>query len=543
MTKTLGNFYTNSFKENWDLMCFSDYGSKSLKYNEVAQTIHSLSKLLSDAGVKPGDKISIYGRNSSNWGTVFLCCVAYGAVVVPILPDFKPENVHHIVNHSDSKILFASKALYNNLDGSQMDQILGIISIETFDMIESKSELLDSAFSKYKSDEQRVSKEEFAFGEFSDDDLCMISYTSGTSGFTKGVMLSNKNIYSNVLFAREHMPLRSGHKIVSFLPMAHCYGLLFEFLFPITLGCHITFLNKTPSPQVLIKAFQEIKPNLILSVPLVIEKIYTKNLLPKIQKPVIKLMLKIPGINQILYKSIRSKLVETFGERFYEIVIGGAALNARVEKFFRKIKFPFTIGYGMTECGPLISYAAWDVTKKASSGTLVDRMEVRIESEDPYNTVGEIQVRGDNVTPGYYKNDEANKNAFTDDGWFKTGDLGIIDKQNFIFIKGRSKNMLLGPSGQNIYPEELEARLNNMPYIQECVVVQRNAKLVALVYPDHEALKNAGITEENIEASMSENRLAFNSEVPSYEQLSKIEIVDVEFEKTPKRNIKRYLYS
>jgi long-chain acyl-CoA synthetase len=325
--------------------------------------------------------------------------------------------------------------------------------------------------------------------------------------------------------------------------MAHVFGLLFEFLFPVTLGCHITFLNKMPSPQVLIKSFKDIQPRLILSVPLVIEKIYKKSLLPTLQKPIMKVLLNIPGINNILHKKIRDKLIETFGTKFYEVVIGGAALSYEVETFFQKIHFPFTIGYGMTECGPLISYAAWNETQLFSAGKLVDRMEVRIESDDPFNNVGEIQVRGMNVMLGYFNNDEANKNTFTEDGWLRTGDLGVIDKNNFIYIKGRSKNMLLGPSGQNIYPEELEARLSNLPYVLECVVVQRESKLTALVYPDREAMRADNVDESALEGMMAENRKNFNHVVASYEQISKIEIVSEEFEKTPKRNIKRFLYT
>jgi len=339
------------------------------------------------------------------------------------------------------------------------------------------------------------------------------------------------------------MPLKPGDKLVSFLPMSHVFGMLFEFLFPATLGCHTTFLNKMPSPAVLIQAFQKVQPHLILSVPLVIEKIYKKKLLPTLQKPAMKVLLAIPGVNQLLYKKIRGKLVDTFGGRFFELVIGGAALNAEVEAFFRKIKFPFTIGYGMTECGPLISYTSWYKFRSLSAGKLVDRMEVRIDSEDPYHVVGEIQVKGDNVMLGYYNNDEANRNTFTEDGWLKTGDLGVIDSDNFIYIKGRSKNMLLGPSGQNIYPEELETRLSNMPYVLECVVIQRENKLVALVYPDMEALRSAGFSEGELGKLMTENRKKFNAEVPLFEQLYKIELVAEEFEKTPKKNIKRFLYT
>jgi long-chain acyl-CoA synthetase len=325
--------------------------------------------------------------------------------------------------------------------------------------------------------------------------------------------------------------------------MAHVFGLAFEFLFPITMGCHTTFLTKPPTPQLLLAAFKKIKPNLIFFVPLIMEKIYKKRLLPKLQKPAVKVLLAIPGIKTLLHKKIRKGLIESFGGNFVEVVIGGAALSAEVESLLKKIKFPFSIGYGMTECGPLISYAAWDVTRRFSAGKLVDRMEVRIESDDPYNTVGEIQVRGTNVMLGYFKNDEANKNTFTDDGWMKTGDLGVIDKENFIYIKGRSKNMLLGPSGQNIYPEELEARLSNMPYVQECVIIQRNNKLIALVYPDKDAMKAEVIVDDALPALMEQNRKHFNQQVAGYEQLSKIEVVEEEFEKTPKKNIKRFLYT
>jgi len=543
--RNLAELYTNSFRENWELPVFSDYGSEVFKYKDVAQSIHTLSFIFNKAGIKQGDKIAIYGRNSSNWGKIFLTCISYGAVAVPILPDFKPENVHNIINHSGSKFLFAAKSLYETLSFDEMKNISGVIAIEDFSIISAREESLMQLSSEglalMKVD--IVEKEDFKFSETDSDSLQVLSYTSGSAGFSKGVMIPVRSIFSNIIFAQDHMPLKSGDKLVSFLPMAHVFGLLFEFLFPVTKGCHITFLNKMPSPQVLIKSFKEIKPRLILSVPLVIEKIYKKNLLPTIQKPAIKILLNVPGVNSLLHKKIRGKLIETFGSTFHEIVIGGAALSSEVEVFFRKIKFPFTIGYGMTECGPLISYAAWNETMPLSAGKLVDRMEVRIDSDDPYKTVGEIQVKGDNVMLGYYMNDDANKNAFTDDGWLRTGDLGVIDKNNFIYIKGRSKNMLLGPSGQNIYPEELEARLNNMPYVAECVVIQRESKLIALVYPDHDGMKNDNISADSIEQIMADNRKHFNHSVPVYEQLSKIEIVKEEFEKTPKRNIKRFLYT
>ncbi len=541
----LAELFTNSFRDNWELPVFSDYGSDIFKYKDVAQSISTLSFIFEKAGVKKGDKIAIYGRNSSNWGKIFLTCISYGAVAVPILPDFKPENVHNIVNHSESTFLFAAKSLYETLTFDEMPTIAGVISIEDFEIISARDKSLKNlsseGLSMMKTD--LVKKEDFKFEVTEYENLQVLSYTSGSSGFSKGVMIPVRSLFSNIIFAQDHMPLKSGDKLVSFLPMAHVFGLLFEFLFPVTKGCHITFLNKMPSPQVLIKSFKEIQPRLILSVPLVIEKIYKKSLLPTLQKPAIKILLHVPGINSLLHKKIRGKLIETFGSNFHEIVIGGAALSNEVEVFFKKINFPFTIGYGMTECGPLISYAPWNLTQPFSAGKLVDRLEVRIDSDNPFKNVGEIQVKGENVMLGYFKNDEANKNAFTEDGWLRTGDLGIIDKDNFIYIKGRSKNMLLGASGQNIYPEELEARLNNMPYVLECVVIQRENKLIALVYPDLEALKNNQIDENNIESIMAENRKHFNHSVPVYEQLSKIELVSEEFEKTPKRNIKRFLYT
>jgi long-chain acyl-CoA synthetase len=543
--KTLADLYTESFRRNWDLPMFSDYDGEEFKYSDIAQSISVLKYIFEKGDIKKGDKIAIYGRNSSNWAKIFLACISYNTVIVPILPDFKPENVHNIINHSGATFLFAAKTLYETLDPSQMQGLKASIAIEDFSVFTSKDEKIKALSQEGLSmmHAKAVTKEGFSFEAMNMDELLVLSYTSGSSGFSKGVMIPVRSIYSNIIYAQDHMPLKSGDKIVSFLPMAHVFGLLFEFLFPATLGCHTTFLNKTPSPQVLIQSFQRIKPRLILSVPLVIEKIYKKKLQPTLQKPVMKVLLAIPGINSILHKKIKAKLVETFGGQFFEIVIGGAALNSEVELFFRKIKFPFTIGYGMTECGPLISYASWFDSRPLSAGKLVDRMQVRIESDDPYQSVGEIQVKGENVMMGYYNNDDANRNTFTEDGWLKTGDLGVIDKDNFIYIKGRSKNMLLGPSGQNIYPEELEARLSNLPYVLECVVVQRDHKLVALVYPDTDALQSHGHSKADLEQLMAENRKKFNSEVPLFEQLTRIELVSEEFEKTPKRNIKRFLYT
>ncbi len=541
---TLAKLFTNSFHNNWNELAFSDYEGKDMKYSEVANTIMSLQLFYQIMGLQKGDKIAVLGRNSANWGATFLSAVSSGLIIVPVLPDFNKTNTNHIINHSEAKIVIGAKSLLEKVDIENLPLAQAVLVLEDFSLFNAKDEnvqyKINDSFQYY--DKNQLKKTGFAFQEWEPEDPCIISYTSGTSGFTKGVMIPERSLVSNIVYAREHMPLKTGNKIVSFLPMAHVYGLLFEFLFPLSVGCHITFLNKMPAPALLTKVFGEVKPHLVLSVPLIIEKIYKKRLLPTLEKPVIKILLHIPGISSILLKKIKSKLFETFGGRFFEIVIGGAPLNADVEKFFKRINFPFSIGYGMTECGPLISYESWDKTMRLSAGKLVDRMEVRIDSEDPYIKVGEIQVKGDNVMLGYYKNEEATSNSFTEDGWLKTGDLGIIDKNNFIYIRGRSKNMLLGASGQNIYPEEIESKLTNQPFVGECVVTERNGKLIALIYPDFEAMKLEKIEEAALQHIMQENIKKTNAELPKYEQITGFEIVNEEFEKTPKKNIKRFKY-
>lgn len=542
--KLLSELYRTSMLENWDQQAFSDYDGGDFTYGEVAEIIQGLHLFYQVSGIKRGDKIAILGRNSARWGTTFLSVLTSGAVVVPILPDFNNADTNHILNHSESKILFAQKSLLEKIDLKKVPEIETVIVLDDFTVNYSRDAdtvyKLTDAFGYFKKHASSV--KELNFYTWDPEECCVISYTSGTSGFTKGVMIPSRSLVSNIVFAREHMPLKSGHKIVSFLPMAHVYGLLFEFLFPVTLGCHITFLSKMPAPQVITQAFGRIKPHLILSVPLVIEKIYKKRILPTIDKPLMRILLKTPGISGLILKKVRAKLVDTFGGRFFEIVIGGAPLSEEVEKFFKRINFPITIGYGMTETGPLISYEAWNKTRPMSSGRLVDRMEMRIDSEDPFNAVGEIQVRGENVMLGYFKNEKATAETFTSDGWLKTGDLGITDENQFVFIRGRSKNMILGPSGQNIYPEEIEAKLTNLPYIAECVVVERNKKLVALVYPDFEALKADNLEESRLPELMKENLRKLNHELPKYEQVADIQLVNEEFEKTPKKNIKRFKY-
>lgn len=544
VSNSLAKLYSTAFEKNWNNKVFSDFDGGNFTYLEAATIIKSLHLFYQVSGIRKGDKIAVLGRNSARWGTIFLSALTSGAVIVPVLPDFSVRDTNHILNHSESKIVFVSKTLVDKILPEEVDNLQTIIILEDFTVHQSSDESaafkIADAFEYYKKNPLKSS--ELNFFEWDKEDCCIISYTSGTSGFTKGVMIPERSLVSNIVYAQEHMPLQAGHKIVSFLPMAHVYGLLFEFLFPVSLGCHISFLAKMPTPQIITQAFGQVKPNLILSVPLIIEKIYKKRILPTIQKPIMKILLATPGISGLILKKVKAKLVETFGGNFFEIVIGGAPLSADVEKFFKRIKFPFSIGYGMTECGPLISYEAWDKTMTSSAGRLVDRMEVRIDSEDPYNTVGEIQVRGENVMLGYFKNEQATKESFTEDGWLKTGDLGVIDANNFIYIRGRSKNMILGPSGQNIYPEEIEAKMANMPYVAECVVVDRSHKLVALVYPDKEAMKADSIEESQLPQIMADNIKKLNHELPKYENIADVKLVDVEFEKTPKKNIKRFKY-
>lgn len=537
--------YSTTFRNNWSLPAFSDYQGPVYTYGESAQIIRQIHCYFRETGIQKGDKIALLGRNSSNWAISFLAIAGFGAVSVPVLPDFNPEDIHHILDHSGSVLLFAADALFEKLDSNKIPGIKGVVSLTNFSPLHfwrpEESQIWEKCFTEEYAGTS--APENFELNEFSPEDLAVLSYTSGTSGFSKGVMIPARSLWSNIIYAQEHMPLQPGERIVSFLPMAHVFGLLFEFLFPVSVGCHVTFLNKAPTPQLIVKAFQEVKPRLILSVPLVIEKIYKKRILPALEKPAVKFLLKVPGIQQLLYKKVRASLIETFGGNFHEIVIGGAALSKDVETFFRKIKFPFTIGYGMTECGPLISYEPWTRFRPSSAGRLVDRMEVKIDSKDPYHEVGEILVKGTNVMLGYCKNEKATAETIDNDGWLRTGDLGVIDADQFIYIRGRSKNMLLGPSGQNIYPEEMETKLNNYPFVLECVITERDGRLVAFVYPDPEQVEAEKIGPERLKEIMEENRIGVNKELPKYAQLGSIILVDQEFEKTPKKNIKRFLYT
>ncbi|HEX2967998.1 MAG TPA: AMP-binding protein [Bacteroidales bacterium] len=540
-------YIEQSIRKNWEIEALSNYREKGYSYMEIAEKILKLHLLFRESDIREGDKIALVGRNSANWCVTYLATITYGAVIVPILPDFKPEDLTSIIIHSDSKLLFVDDKIYESLDITRMPDIAGVFSLDDFRFIRAVSikikdffPTLEQTFSKlYPS----LKQEDVRFSSITNDKPAVISYTSGTTGFSKGVVLSHNSLAANIRFARNNMPIEPGDPIVSFLPLAHTYGCAFEFLFPFTIGCHITILTKTPSPQIVVQAFKEIRPTLILSVPLVIEKIFKKQLLPVINKPAMSIMLKIPLLNKILYGKIRGKLEETFGGRFHEIVIGGAAFNADAENFFNKLGFRFTVGYGMTECGPLISYTSWKTTRLKASGKAIDTLEVRIDSPDPENIVGEIILRGENVMLGYYKNEKATQEIIDKDGWLHTGDLGIIDKEGNIFIKGRSKAMLLGPSGKNIYPEEIEAVINNKDYVVESVVIQEKDKLVALVYPDFEMMKQNNITEDQLQSILETYKKEVNERLPDFMNVSKFRIHHEEFVKTPKRSIKRFLYT
>lgn len=544
-------YIETSIKNNWDLPALTDYKGSTYYYKDVARKISRIHIMFEECDVKKGDKIALIGKNSANWAMTYLAVISYGAVVVPVLPDFHPDDMHHIVNHSDSVILFVEDNIWENLDEATMPNLRAIISLNDYKiLIESKKEEVQKNLNKLediytkKYGKDGLSQEQFELEKVSNKEIGVLNYTSGTTGFSKGVMLPLNSLSANIRFARYNLPLQPGDKIVSFLPLAHTYGCAFEFLWPFTIGCHIHFLTRTPSPKIIINAFKEIKPSIVIAVPLILEKIYKKQILPTVTKKSMKVLMNLPMLDKAIYKKINQKLTDSFGGNFKEVVIGGAPLNKDVEKFLKKINFPYTVGYGMTECGPLISYANWDKTKFGSAGKLVDTLDIKIDSEDPYNEVGEIMVKGENLMYGYYKNDEATRNAIDSEGWLHTGDLGVIDKENFVFIKGRSKSMILGPSGENIYPEEIESKLNNMPYIQESLVLQKENRLVALVYPDYEKADSEGIKNENkLQEIIEENKKQVNEELPKFKQIAQVKLHPTEFEKTPKKSIRRYLYT
>lgn len=546
--KSLNKLFEKSIRDNWDCPALSDYKGITLHYRDVARRIEKMHIVFEICGVQKGDKIAICARNQANWGVAFLAALTYGAVPVPILHEFKSSNIYHLVNHSESKILFVGDVVWDGLSQSQMPNLEAIILLTDFSLLyaanqkitETREHLNELFGKKYP---RSFRPDNVNYYEDSPEELAMINYTSGTSGFSKGVMLPYRSLLSNVLFAQWAEPnLDNSSSCVSMLPSAHMYGMMFEFLFMISIGGHVYFLTRLPTPKIIMEAFKAVKPGMIISVPMIIEKIYKKKLEPIIEKGGIKLLLKVPVIDQQIHKKINKELNETFGEIFNEVIIGGAAFNRDAEAFFNKIGFRYTVGYGMTECGPIISYSHWDNVRLYSCGKAAPRMEIMIDSVDPENTPGEIMVRGDNVFLGYYKNEEATKASFTSDGWFRTGDLGVMDKDGYLFIKGRSKSMILGPSGQNIYPEEIESEINNMPYVNESLVIEDNGLLVALIYPDNDQVSADGLSKAQLVEKLNASIKEMNAGFPNYYKVSSIEIFPEEFEKTPKRSIKRYLY-
>lgn len=546
---SLNALIEHSIKSNWNLMALSDMGGVNLQYKDVALLIAKMHILFDAAGVKRGDKVAICGKNSSNWTVVFLSCLTAGVVAVPILHEFKPDTIHHLVNHSEAKLFFVDAAIWENLDERLLPDLVGAIYISEFGMPLSRSEKLTETRNninqcfgaKYPYSFEPENVEYFADQP---DDLAMINYTSGSTGMSKGVMVPFRSLWSNVRFCLDNLSmLKPGVKMVNMLPLAHMYGMTIEMLNPFCHGCHCYFLTKLPSPKIILKAFADVQPALIITVPLIVEKIIRNKVFPLLEKPLMKVLLKVPYLDDRLLAKIKENLLQAFGGNLKELIIGGAPLNADVEKFLYKIGFPITVGYGMTECGPLIAYASSAISKPHTVGRAVDRVEVRIDSPDPRNVPGNIMVKGVNVMHGYYKNDKATDEVLDkESGWMNTGDMGTIDEDGFITINGRSKTMILGPSGQNIYPEEIEQKLNNLPYVNESLVVENGTDLEALVYPDFDSARTQNIDRDDLEKIMVQNLAALNQEMPSYSKVKTIKIMEEEFEKTPKRSIKRFLY-
>lgn len=557
--------FEDSFRKNWDLPAYSNYGEETtFTYADVAKRVARLHILFEQCQLSPNDKVALIGRNSANWAIAYVAVVTYGAVIVPILQDFNPNDVHHISNHSESKLLFTADNIWEALEEEKLTTVKAVFSLANFNCITllnkepkpdlAENEIHEQLVIKYLQPDyiNSLFHAKYTHGFHRDNvryidkpntEIVSINYTSGTTGFSKGVLTTGNALAGNITFAVGTGLIAPLYRIISFLPLAHAYGCAFDFLASTCAGCHIHFVGKIPTPKILLAAFAEIKPNIIFLVPLIVEKIYRKQIQPLLAKPTMRWVLSIPFLDTTILSQIRKKLVDAFGGEFYEIIIGGAPLNAEVEAFFTKIKFPFTIGYGMTECAPLISYADHKDFAPKSAGRILDNMKVKIADPNPDTGTGEICVKGEHVMVGYYKNEEATAAMIDADGWLHTGDLGTVDADGNIFIRGRNKTMILGASGQNIYPEEIEAKLNNMPFVMESLVIESNGKLIALVCPDYEAVDSEKIDNNKLDELMEENRKALNSIVAAYESISKIQLFPHEFEKTPKKSIKRYLYS
>ena len=536
-----------SIRKNWNLDALTDYKGATLQYRDVARKIEKMHILFEHAGIKKGDKIALCGRNSANWTAAFLGIVTYGAVAVTILHEFKADNVHHIVNHSEARMLFVGDQVWENFNERAMPNLEGIIELKNYDLVVSRSKKL--TYAREHLNEEfgkkypcRFRAEQVAYRREDPEELAVINYTSGTTGYSKGVMLPYRSIISNIVHIDSKVGLKPGDRIVSMLPLGHIFGLVFDFLYGITVGAHLWFLTRMPSPKIIAESFAVIRPRVIACVPLIVEKIFKKNILPQVDSKLGKLLLHIPIVSDKIKDQIRKQAMEVFGGNFIEIVIGGAPFNAEVEAFLRKINFPYTIAYGMTECAPLICHSRWDEILYMSCGKTVSNMETKVDSPDPENIPGELLCRGMNVMLGYYKNQEATGQTIDKDGWLHTGDMAVKDADGNIIIKGRCKNMLLTASGQNIYPEEIEARLNNMPFVNESLVILKDNKLVALVYPDNEEAFAQNLTKKQLEDAIEQNRVELNKLLPAYSQIAHVKLYPEEFEKTAKKSIKRFLY-
>ncbi len=545
---SVNKLYQEAFKKNWDRPAISNYHGETLHYKDVARRMEKLHIMFEECGLEKGHKVVICSRNQANWAVTFLAIMTYGAVPVPLLHEFKSANIHHLVNHSEAKILFVDDVIWEGLSESEMPDLQAIIQVNTFKILYAADERIVKAKNHLNELFGRKYPEAFEpqmldYYEDSEDELAVINYTSGTSGFSKGVMIPYRAILSNLQFAKKVLPqLNDKSRVVSMLPCAHMYGLMFEVLYELSAGCHVHFLSRLPSPKIIMQALSEVKPKIVIAVPLVIEKIYKSKVKPVLEKEGIKFLMKVPGLDQIVLNKVRTELINAFGGEFIEVIIGGAAFNKEVEAFFKRMNFPFTVGYGMTECAPIITYDDWKDEKLYSCGKAAPNMEVRIDSSDPSKVPGEIQVKGANVFLGYYKNDDATRDVFTDDGWFRTGDMGILDADGSLFIKGRTKCMILGPSGQNIYPEEVETVLNSQPYVVESLVVEDNGGLTALIYPDFQQGAKDGMSQDAFIRYVEGLLPELNKELPNYAKLKKIEVMSEDFERTPKKSIKRYLY-
>jgi len=540
-------YLEQSIIKNWDSNALTDYNGTTLQYKDVARKIAKIHLVLEEGGIKRGDKVAVCGRNSSFWAVAVLATITYGAVAVPVLHEFKADNIHNIVNHSEARFLFVGDQVWENLNEELMPNLEGIIMLNTFDLIVSRSEKLSYAHEHLnalygKKYPKNFRPSDISYQKEKLDDLAVINYTSGTTGFSKGVMLPYRSLWSNVAYCWEKHPVGPGDKMVAILPMGHIFGMIYDFLYGISAGAHVYFLTRMPSPKIIAQSFSEIKPKLISCVPLIVEKIIKKNILPRIDNKINKFLFQVPIVNEKLKASIRQEAMNAFGGNFDEIIIGGAPLNGGIEALLKMINFPYTIAYGMTECGPIIASSHWSDLKQASCGKAASRMEIAIVSDDPETIPGELICRGQNMMVGYYKNEEATKDVIDANGWLHTGDMAVMDKDGNVSIKGRCKNLLMNASGQNIYPEEIESILNNMPYVAESIIVMQNSKLVALIYPDFDDAFANGLSNKDIEKAMETNRFSLNQQLPAYSQIAKIKLHPEEFEKTAKKSIKRFMY-